>query len=152
MIKFKKITFDDFELGQEIFTEGRSVTEAVVTMFAGVSGDMHKLHMNKHYGKRTIFGKNIAHGLSVLTVASGLIVQTGILESVIAFFGMQDWRFLNPVFFDDTIMVKMVVSEKRESSKKDRGNITLDIEILNQDDVVVQKGKWTLMLSRTAGQ
>ena len=152
MIELHKITFDDFEMGQEIVTDSRSVTEAVVTMFAGVSGDMHKLHMNKHYGKGTIFGKNIAHGLCVLAVASGLIVQTGILESVIAFFGMQDWRFLNPVFFDDTIRVKVMVAEKRESSKKDRGNITLDIEILNQNDVVVQKGKWILMVSRTSGQ
>ncbi len=144
----KEYYFDDFEVGKEFVTGGRTVTEAVVTNFAGVSGDMHKLHLNKDYGKTTIFGKNIAHGLCVLAVASGEIVQTGILENVMAFFSMQDWRFMSPVFFDDTIRVKIKVLEKRESSKKDRGTITLALEIINQMGEIVQKGQWVVMVSR----
>ena len=140
--------YDDFEIGKVFITGGRTITEAVVTYFAGVSGDMHNLHLNKNYGKKTIFGKNIAHGLCVLSVASGDIVQTGIFENVIAFFGIQDWRFMNPVFYDDTIRVKINVFEKRESSKKDRGTITLDLEIVNQKDEIVQKGRWVVIISR----
>lgn len=110
----KEYYFDDFEVGRDFLTGGRTVSKAVATNFAGVSGDMHKLYMNKEYGKKTIFGKNIVHGLCVLTIASGLIVQSGILENVMAFFGMNDWRFMNPVFFDDTIRVKIKVIEKKE--------------------------------------
>jgi 3-hydroxybutyryl-CoA dehydratase len=140
--------YDDFEMGKEFVTDGRTITETVVTNFAGVSGDMHPLHTDKEYGKKTVFGKNIAHGLCVLSVVSGLVVKSGILKNAMALFGIQDWKFVNPVFFDDTIRVKIKVFEKKDSSKKDRGTVTLGLEIINQRDEIVQMGKWAIMMIR----
>jgi len=148
MIALTELFYDDLKHKDEFITRGRTISDSVVTNYAGVSGDFGDIHLDREIGKTTIFGKNIAHGLCVLSVASGLVVQTGILNKTIAFYGIQNWSFTKPVFFDDTIKVKILVLDKKESSRKDRGLIVFGINILNQRDEVVQRGEWSVMLSR----
>ena len=101
--------------------------------------------------KSSQFGKRIVHGLLGLAVSHGLLFRTGLLEgTAIAFLGVESWKFEAPVFFGDTIRIKVKVVEKRPSkSKPDRGIVKLFLEVIKQDDTVVQSGFKTLMIRRT---
>jgi acyl dehydratase len=140
--------FEDFEIGTEYATRSRTITEADVVAFAGLSGDFNPLHVDEEFGKKTIFGTRIAHGLLGLSVASGLINQLGIGEgTVMAFLGLT-WNFKSVIRFGDTITVHQRVAEKRETSKKDRGILRMMINVLNQNGEVVQDGEHVLMVKR----
>jgi acyl dehydratase len=140
--------FDDFDIDNEYLSKGRSVTETDVVNFAGLSGDFAEIHINKDFGKNTVFGQNVAHGLCTMAVVSGLFVQTGILNQALAFLGIQNWQFLKPVFFGDTIYVSMSILEKKETSKKDRGVVTFHLKIINQHKEIVQEGNQIIMIKK----
>lgn len=140
--------FEDFELDTRYVTRSRTITEADVVAFAGLSGDFNPLHVDEEFAKNTIFGSRIAHGLLGLSVASGLINQLGIGEgTVIAFLGLT-WNFKGVIRFGDTITVQERVVEKRETSKNDRGILRMAITVLNQHGDVVQEGEHVLMVKR----
>jgi acyl dehydratase len=140
--------FEDFEMDREYVTGSRTITEADVVNFAGLSGDYNPLHINEEFARRTVFGTRIAHGLLGLSIASGLINQMGIGEgTVIAFLGMT-WTFRAPLKFGDTITVHERVAEKRETSKQDRGIVRMAVSVINQHDEIVQEGEHTLMIKR----
>jgi len=146
--------FEDFEVGAIFTTTRRTITEADVMTFAGLSGDWNPLHVDREFARETPFGEPIAHGLLVLSVASGLGVQTGIFTGTnLAFLGLEDWRFLAPVLFGDTIHMESTVVETRRTSKRDRGVVRIQQEIKNQRGEVVQKGIFaSLMAARTLGE
>jgi 3-hydroxybutyryl-CoA dehydratase len=78
--------FEEFSLGQKITTETRTITESDIMTFAALSGDDNRIHTDPEFSKTTPFGKQIAHGILGLAIASGLAWQTGILDgTVIAF-------------------------------------------------------------------
>lgn len=140
--------FEDFEIGTQYVTRSRTITEADVVAFAGLSGDFNPLHVDEEFGKKTIFGTRIAHGLLGLSVASGLINQMGIGEgTVMAFLGLT-WNFKAVIKFGDTITVHQHVAEKRETSKNDRGILRMAITVLNQNGEVVQDGEHVLMVRK----
>lgn len=140
--------YEDFSEGQQFETAARTITEADIVNFAGISGDFNPLHMDETFASSTPFGRRIAHGLLVLSVSSGLNQGLGILTgTTMAFLGLE-WRFVKPVFINDTVRLKLSVADLRETSKPDRGIITFDCEVVNQDGVVVQEGKRTLMVRR----
>jgi 3-hydroxybutyryl-CoA dehydratase len=139
--------FEDFETGMTIETRGRTVTEADIVTFAGVSGDFNPMHTNAVYGAQTQFGQRVAHGLLVLSIASGLAYQMGFLEgTVIAFTGLE-WKFRAPVFIGDTVRVVAKVTNLREMKRAGGGFVSLDVRVLNQDDTVTQKGEWTMLIA-----
>jgi acyl dehydratase len=144
--------FEDFEVGAVFETAARTITEADVVAFAGISGDYNPLHTDAQFARGTVFGERIAHGLLVLSIASGLGIQTGMFTGTnLAFLGIEDWRFVGVVLFGDTIRLRSTVSEVRLTSKGDRGIIKLAQEIVNQRDEVVQKGVFvSLMAAREA--
>jgi acyl dehydratase len=140
--------FEDFEIGSEYVTRSRTITEADVMAFAGLSGDFNPLHVDEEFSKNTIFGTRIAHGLLGLSIASGLINQLGIGEgTVIAFLGLT-WNFKGAIRFGDTITARERLAEKRETSKNDRGILRMAITVLNQHGDVVQEGEHLLMVKR----
>lgn len=140
--------FEDFGDGEELMTRGRTVSRADVVNFAAVSGDYDPLHMDNEFGKKTIFGQNVAHGLCVLSIASGLIGATGIFRNVMAFYGMENWQFKLPLFFNDTIRVRIRVLSRQEGSKPDRGIVSLGLEVVNQRDEVLQQGEWKILVRK----
>jgi len=142
--------FDDWAVGSEYVTPGRTLTETDVVMFAAMSGDYNELHTNDEFMKKSDFGRRIVHGLLGLAVSHGLLFRTGFLDgTAIAFLGIESWKFEAPIFFGDTIHVKLRVAEVRAStSKPDRGIVKLFLQIINQDGAVVQSGFKTLMLRR----
>lgn len=125
--------FEDYAVGDVSKTRTRTVTEADIVNFAGLSGDFVELHVSEEYAKNGPFGRRIAHGLLTLSIASGLMVQAEPQqETIIAFYGIDKLRFLKPVFIGDTITVtKKVVDLKR---KDDRGVVGFETTVLNQDN------------------
>ncbi len=140
--------FEDFEVGATFSTGARTITESDVMTFAGVSGDWNPLHVDREFCKEGAFGEPIAHGLLVLSVASGLGVQTGIFSGTnLAFLGIEDWRFVGVVKFGDTIRMESTVLEARPTSKPGRGLVRIGQEIKNQRDEVVQSGVFVQLMA-----
>jgi len=140
--------FEDIQLGDEYVSPGRTITEADIVAFAGLSGDYNVLHTDAEYMKTSIFGERIAHGLLGLSISSGLGSRAIVRPfATIAFLGLR-WRFKGPIKIGDTITVRMRVSDKKETSKPDRGIVTLQRSVLNQRGEVVQEGDTELMIER----
>jgi acyl dehydratase len=135
--------YEDFTVGVEHVTRGRTITEADVVNFAGLSGDFVELHTNDEYARQSPFGKRIAHGLLTLSISSGLMVQMNLVtDTVLAFYGIDKLRFVKPVFIGDTIRVRKAVIDAMAKGSE-MGVVTFDTTVLNQKDetVLVYKDK-----------
>lgn len=131
--------FDDVEVGQEWESSGRTVTEADVVNFAGVSGDFNPIHMDHEFAKTTPFRRPIAHGLLVFAIGSGLGVNCPPMRTV-AFVQVREWNFKGPVFIGDTIHLKSRLLEKNPSGRGRRGELVWYRSVINQDGKIVQEG------------
>lgn len=140
--------FEDFEIGKEYLTPKRTVTEADVVAFAGLSGDYNPLHTDEEFARGTQFGGRIAHGLLGLSIMTGLQSRLGLLDGTTLAFGGVQWRFVRPIMLGDTIFARLAVTSKRETSKPDRGVMILGAKLCNQRDEVVQEGELTLLMKR----
>lgn len=143
---------EEFIVGQRIETAGRTITEADVVTFAGLSGDYNQLHTDAVFARSTPFGQRIAHGLLGLSIALGLVVQTGVMEgTVLAFREIREWKFIHPVFRGDTIHAVLEVKASKAIPRLGGGVVDIAAQVLNQDDKVVMKGMWrALIASRPA--
>ncbi len=118
----------------------------------GLTGDFSELHTSDVYAASSQFGRRVAHGMLGLSYAHGLMwARTGELrETAIAFLGISDWRFVGPIFLGDTIFVNYVIAEIRDSrSKPTQAIATFDVDVVNQSGDVLQKGRKSLLLSKT---
>lgn len=142
--------YEDYTVGDSITSQGRTVTEADIVNFAALSGDWNPLHTDAETARQTPYGERIAHGLLVLSMASGLAERLGFMnETVIGFMGL-DWQFRAAVKIGDTIRVRATVSELKPMPRLGGGYVSLKVQVLNQDDKVVQRGTWTVLVkSRT---
>jgi len=144
----KRTFYEDYAVGDEFITPGRTVTETDVVMFAALTGDYNRIHTDAEYMRESIFGERIAHGLLGLALVNGLKYRTDVdSDGVIAFLGLT-WKFSGPIKLGDTIHAVIRVASKRETSKPDRGIIVQAIQVLNQRGEVVQEGEFTSMLKR----
>jgi len=143
--------YEEFEIGDSMVSPGRTVTETDIVAFAALTGDYNELHTNAEYAKQTPFGARIAHGPLGLSMAVGLAGRLGFMERTAqALLGL-DWKFKRPIFAGDTIHVQASVAQKREVKRHGGGIVIFDLAVLNQNDEVVQQGRWTvLMKSRPA--
>jgi acyl dehydratase len=139
--------FDEIEVGEEYESPGRTVTETDIVIFAGLSGDYNVLHTDAEFMKQSIFGERIAHGLLGLAIQSGLLTRGMQAYATLAFVGLR-WKFKGPIKIGDTIRVRAKVSGKKETSKPDRGVVTLERQVVNQRGEVVQEGETDLMVER----
>jgi acyl dehydratase len=140
--------FDEIEVGETFETPGITVTDWHVLQFAGVSMDFFELHTNEEYARKTEFGRRVAHGLLGLALTDGLKNRSPFQVQALASLHWS-WDFVGPIFVGDTLTAQLSVSEKRASqSKPDRGIVTLELELRNQDGKVVQKGKNQLLVAR----
>jgi acyl dehydratase len=145
-------TFDELNVGDEVITTGRTITETDVVNFAGISGDFHPEHTNEEYAKKSPLGGRIAHGLLTTAVATGMVNQTGITEgTTIAVLEMKQ-RFIMAVRFGDTIRSVFKIINMKETKKPDRGIATAALTVLNQRDEVVLEAEVVMMLYRKGYQ
>lgn len=140
--------FDEFVPGLCIVTAGRTITEADIVNFAGLSGDYNQIHVDAVYSTAAPFGQRVAHGLLVTSVISGLAAQTGVLEgTVIAFREITEWKFMKPVFIGDTVHAELSVRETKEMRRIGGGSVTIDLDVKNQAGDVVIKGVWVVLMA-----
>jgi acyl dehydratase len=140
--------FEEFEIGQQVLSPGRTVTEADVMLFAGLSGDYTTIHTDAEFSKTTPFGQRVAHGLLVMSIASGLAARTGVMEgTVIAFREITDWKFSLPVYLGDTVHIVLEVKEKKALPRLGGGSLLITLDVRNQDEKTVMKGNWNVLMS-----
>jgi acyl dehydratase len=143
--------FDEIEVGETFETPGVTVTDWHLLQFAGVSMDFFELHTNEEYARQTEFGRRVAHGLLGLALTDGLKNRSAFQIHAVASLHWS-WDFVGPIFVGDTVTARLRVSEKRASqSKPDRGIVTLELELRNQEGKIVQKGKNLLLVARLPG-
>lgn len=140
--------YEDFKTGQIFVSRGRTVTEADIVGFAGLSWDVNPLHTDAEFASKTIFGERIAHGMLGLVISTGLSQSLNILDdTILAFLGL-NWNFVAPVKIGDTLHIEQTVGEKRETKKPDRGIVVFDSKLINQRGETVQEGARTVMVKR----
>ncbi len=143
--------YADLYVGMAFRSPGRTITDADLVGFAGLTGDFSELHTSEVYAQKSQFGRRVAHGMLGLAYAHGLMwARTGELrETAIAFLGISDWRFLEPIFVGDTIFVNYRISELRESkSRPTQAIATFDVSVVDQNERIVQRGKKALLVSK----
>ncbi len=134
----RSLYFEEFEVGMEFETPGRTITESDIVMFAALTGDWNPLHTNEEFAKKTIFGRRVAHGALTFSILTGLLARLGFIEeSVLAFYGVDKLRFTNPVFIGDTIKGVARISEKED--KGEYGVITIDAKVVKHSGEIVLK-------------
>src|SRR5256885_12410147 len=143
--------YGDLHVGMSFRSPGRTIADADLVAFAGLTGDYSELHTSDVYARASQFGRRVAHGMLGLAYAHGLMwPRTGELrDTAIAFLGITDWKFTGPIFVGDTIFVNYRIAELRDSKSKPTQAIAIfDVEIVNQDGGVVQKGRKALLVSK----
>lgn len=131
--------FLDLSVGDEWTSPGRTITEADVTAFAGLSGDFNPLHVDHEFARQGPFRRPVAHGLLGLAVSTGLTSHAPRVDTL-AFLGIRDWQFVQPIAFGDTIHVRTRVVALEPKARGRRGVVTWHRQLLNQRGEVVQEG------------
>lgn len=140
--------YEDFEPGRAYHSASRTVTEADVVAFAGLSGDFNPLHTDQTFAETTVARGRIAHGMLSMAIATGLANQMGIFEGTTVALRQQTIRYKGMVRFGDTIRVVATVKERKETKNPSRGEVVFDVPILNQRDEVVVEAEWVLLMAR----
>lgn len=146
--KPRGLTFDEFKIDQVFETMSRTITEADVVAFAGLSGDYNPLHTDEEFMKTSPFKGRIAHGMLLASVATGMANQIGIFEGTSIAVLEISLRFVGAVKFGDTVRLKLICTEKKESSKGDKGTATFSAELYNQEDKKVVDSTWIVLLKK----
>jgi len=139
--------FSEFAVGDAFTSQGRTVTEACVMAFAGISGDFNPLHVDAAFAEKTPFGKRVAHGMLGASISTGLGQTLGIFEGTTLALMEQTFQYKGPIFFGDTIRLRLTVESTKASSKGGKGVVVFRSDILNQDDAVVTTGTWTVLFT-----
>lgn len=135
--------FEDYRLGDQWTSKGRTVTETDVVMFASLTGDWYPLHTDKEWAKQTRFGQRIAHGLLVVSIAMGLTpLEPGI---VVAFYGIDRMRFIAPTFIGDTIRVTYEITNLHKKSSG--GVVVAAMTVLKHPEQAVVVGTASMLLA-----
>lgn len=133
--------FEDLQIGDSLLTHRRTVTEADIVAFGGLSGDYFYMHFDEIAARESPFGQRIAHGYFVLSAAAGLFVSPA-PGPVLANYGLDTLRFIKPVAIGDTIRARLTAKRKIDRNKKDakgvgQGVVAWDVEVSNQNDELV---------------
>lgn len=142
--------FEDFVENEERLSPGRTITEADLVGFSGLTGDYSQVHTDEEFCKKTEFGTRIAHGLLGLAIAQGLMWRTNYTQGTgVASLGWDKWSFKGPIKIGDTVRVRWKLTEKRASgSKPGMGIIREWCQLVNQRGEVVQEGEHITMIRR----
>ncbi|MBX3573578.1 MAG: dehydratase [Mesorhizobium sp.] len=142
--------FEDQYVGRTQDTPSRTVTEADVNLFGGLTGDLAELHTSEGYARTTEFGGRIAHGMLSLSLAHGLVVRSGhMVGTGLALLGWNAIKFHAPMRLGDTVRARWTTIEKRESrSRPDAGIVVDRIELFTLDGTLVLSGEVAELVRR----
>lgn len=139
LLRNDPLGFDQLSVGDEWESPGRTVTQADVTAFAGISGDFNALHIDHESAASSPFRQPVAHGLLGLAIVSGLTSQSPKVDTL-AFLEIVEWKFLRPIAFGDTIRVVTRVESIVPQARGRRGIVTWKRQVVNQKRQLVQEG------------
>jgi oxepin-CoA hydrolase/3-oxo-5,6-dehydrosuberyl-CoA semialdehyde dehydrogenase len=146
--------FEEVQIGDSLLTHRRTVSEADIVNFGGISGDYFYMHFDEIAAKQTQFGKRIAHGYFVLSAAAGLFVSPA-PGPVLANYGLDTLRFVKPVGIGDTIQARLTCKRKIDRpTKKDQapqGVVAWDVAVTNQDGELVASYDILTLVAKKAG-
>lgn len=138
--------FQEFQIGQEIVSAGRTITESDLVQFANLTGDTNPMHTDAEYSKTTMFGERIAHGMLGLSYMLGLLWPIGFMEgTVIAFMGLEA-KFKAPIKIGDTIHAVAQVTQLKEMKAAGGGIVALSVKLVNQRDEVTQQADLKVLM------
>ena len=144
------LCFDDLAVGDEWESPARTVTEADVVAFAGLSGDFNPIHVDHESARAGAFGRPVAHGLLGLAIASGLGSNSPRVATL-AFLAIEGWSFARPIAFGDTVRVLTRVEAISPKARGRRAEVLWTRRLVNQTGEVVQEGRTrTLVRGRAA--
>lgn len=143
--------FEDIAVGDVIETDALTLTIDHIDRFAELTGDFFEIHVSEDGAARHGFPARVAHGLLVLSLVDGLKNRAGAQFAAVASLGW-DWKFVAPVFPGDVLRAVLTVRGKRETRRPERGILTIDFVVLNQNGDTVQSGANTLMVLRRRSQ
>jgi acyl dehydratase len=139
--------FEDLNVGLKLVSAGRTITEADIVMFAGLSGDYNPIHTNEEWAKNNQFKRRVAHGMLTASIASGLVFRLGFLDGTgMAHLGTT-MKFMAPVFAGDTIHIELEILSKKEVDQR-RGIFTAKMDVVNQGNIIVETEQITIMIAR----
>ncbi len=148
----ESIYFESIEVGDVIESIPRTIVESDIWLFAYLTADFFPIHTDIEFARKTPFGERIAQGMLVLSIALGMIDQVVLsrfdVSSVVAFFGIQNVRFLRPVFIGDTVKAISKVKEKVDRDEKS-GVVTYQLEVKNQRDETVLTADYSVLIRKT---
>ena len=127
--------FEDYEVGGQRQTGGRTITETDIVLHAGQTGDFYPHHMDAEWCKTQEFGRRVAHGTLIFSVAVGM--TAGAVNPLAFSYGYDRLRFVRPVFIGDTITVRVTIADKREHKRPNQGMVVERCEVSNQRGEVV---------------
>lgn len=129
---------------------GRTVTEADMVAFAGLSGDFNVIHTDAEFAKGSVYGQRVVYGVLGMAIMTGLLDRLGIFSgSAIAMLSITDWQFTAPIFIGDTVHLELTILAIRPSrSKPDRGVVERQFEVINQRGEVLQSGRIDVLVRR----
>lgn len=139
--------FEEYKVGDFLTSTSRTIVEGDLTTFAALSGDFSGIHMDSEMAEKGPFKQRVAHGLLVMSIASGLLVKLGFLEGTLMAFREMTWKFSLPVFIGDTLCAEAKVVETRTMPRLGGGLVGFEVGVLNQSDKQVQSGRWSLLIS-----
>jgi acyl dehydratase len=139
--------FEEFQIGGELVSPARTITEADIVTFAGLSGDYTQLHTDEEFARKSPYGRRIAHGMLVLSIATGLAARLGFIEGTALAFRELSWKFSLPVFIGDTIHVKAVCKELKPMPRLGGGLVAFDVSVVNQEGKTVERGDWLMLVA-----
>jgi acyl dehydratase len=145
---YRGIVWDDLKVGESYWSSGRTVTEHDIAMFSALSGDFNPLHVDAETGKQSVFGERIPHGPLGMLFAIGGYDRIGLLEGVVVALLDIKWRFVSPMLIGDTLRTKVTVAQLDESRNRNRGKLTMHIQMYNQRAQVVQEGEHRFLIQR----
>ena len=142
--------FEDLEVGMQLVSGGRTITEGDILQFAMFSGDWNPIHVDAEVARGTVFGQRVLHGVASLSIMGGLVFAAGWFASTVeALLGFDQLRFSTPVFSGDTLRCRFTVAELRVTSSG-RGLVTRRLELLNQRDEIVLETLSPILIARKA--
>jgi acyl dehydratase len=140
--------YEDFEVGAEYVTTGRTIAESDLVQFAALTGDWNQLHTDEEYAKTTPYGRRIAHGLYGLALMEGMKYRMGQGDGTAIASLSWTVKFAKPIFIGDTLRTRWRITAKRETRHADRGIVTEIVELVNQRGEVVTEAEHLLMMRR----
>jgi acyl dehydratase len=142
----KEQTYEDYQLGAGRTSTGRTITEADIVLHAGQTGDLYPHHMDAEWCAQQPFGKRIAHGTLIFSVAVGMTAAE--INPRAMSYGYDRLRFIKPVFIGDTITSRTEITEKKDHKRPSHGLVTEHLTVTNQNGDVVLVCDHLLLVER----